>query len=196
MPSIASSKVVMTTILSQRKAGPWKRDNEKTNSKEQTAFYNRFQPSAGPSNETAIDVMWLSPTETKDEEFGCFVAVGLGKVLKKGILFPLAGNEITSSGAGDSHTSDIVYISDSCYSRILNSINKRNPTAFAIAEVTESELEDDNLGLEQFLGSESDGDDGVHEANTFLYPPEGIADIRSRRERPVRKRNFDDMVYY
>ena len=30
MPSIASSKVTMTTILSQRKAGPWKRDFEKT----------------------------------------------------------------------------------------------------------------------------------------------------------------------
>ena len=45
--------------------------------------------------------------------------------------------------------SDIAYISaDSCYSCILNSINKRNPIAFAIAEVTESELEDDNLGLE------------------------------------------------
>ena len=29
MPSIASSKVTMTTILSQRKAGPWKRDVEK-----------------------------------------------------------------------------------------------------------------------------------------------------------------------
>ena len=50
---------------------------------------------------------------------------------------------------------DIVYISaDSCYSHILNSINKRNPTAFAIAEVTESQLEDDNLRLEQFLDSE------------------------------------------
>ena len=30
MPSIASSKVTMTTILSQRKAEPWKRDIEKT----------------------------------------------------------------------------------------------------------------------------------------------------------------------
>ena len=31
---------------------------------------------------------------------------------------------------------DIVYISaDGCYSCILNSIDKRNPTAFAIAEV-------------------------------------------------------------
>ena len=44
-----------------------------------------------------------------------------------------------------------MYISaDSRYSRILNSINKRNLTAFAIAEVTESELEDDNLGLNKF----------------------------------------------
>ena len=30
MPSIASSKVTMTTILLLRKAGPWKRDIEKT----------------------------------------------------------------------------------------------------------------------------------------------------------------------
>ena len=30
MPSIASSKVTMTMILSQRKVGPWKRDIEKT----------------------------------------------------------------------------------------------------------------------------------------------------------------------
>ena len=29
MPSIATSKVTMTTVLSQRKAGPWKRDIEK-----------------------------------------------------------------------------------------------------------------------------------------------------------------------
>ena len=62
---------------------------------------------------------------------------------------------------------------------ILNSINK-NPTAFAIAEVTESELEDDNLGLEQFLDSEFDGVDGGHEANAVLHPPEGIAEFRSR----------------
>ena len=100
-------------------------------------------------NEMAIDVMWLSPTETIDEEFGCFVTVGLGMVLKKGILFPLARKDVTTSVAGDSNPSDIVYISDSCNSRILNSIKKRNPTAFAIAEVTESELEDDNLGLKQ-----------------------------------------------
>ena len=117
-------------------------------------------------------------------------------VLKKAILFPLARNDVTTSVAGDSNPSDFVYISDSCYSRILNSINKRNPTAFAIAEVTESELEDDNLGLEKFLDNEFDGVDGGHEANTVLHPPEGIAEIRSRRERGVRKRNFDDMVYY
>ena len=66
-------------------------------------------------NEMAIDVMWLSPTETIDEEFGCFVTVGLGMVLKKGILFPLARNDITTSVAGDSNPSDIVHISDSCY---------------------------------------------------------------------------------
>ena len=30
MPSIASSKVTKTTILLQRKEGPWKRDIEKT----------------------------------------------------------------------------------------------------------------------------------------------------------------------
>ena len=30
MPSITSSKVTMTTILSQRKTGPWKREFEKT----------------------------------------------------------------------------------------------------------------------------------------------------------------------
>ena len=48
MPLIASGKVTMTTILSQRKAGPWKRDLKKR--KEQTAFYDRFQPSAGLGN--------------------------------------------------------------------------------------------------------------------------------------------------
>ena len=79
--------------------------------------------------------------------------------------------------AGDSNQSDIVYISDSGYSRILNLINKRNPTAFAVAEVTESELEDDNLGLEQFLDSEFNGVDGGHEANAVCHPPEGIAEI-------------------
>ena len=29
MPTIASSKVTVTTILSQRKEGPWKQDAEK-----------------------------------------------------------------------------------------------------------------------------------------------------------------------
>ena len=70
-----------------------------------------------------------------------------------------------------------MYISDSGYSHILNLINKRNPTAFAVAEVTESELEDDNLGLEQFLDSEFDGVDGGHEANAVCHPLEGIAEI-------------------
>ena len=65
-----------------------------------------------------------------------------------------------------------MYISaDSCYSRILKSINKRNPTAFAIAEVTESELEHDNLGLEQFLDSEFAGVDGEHEVSAVLHFP-------------------------
>ena len=92
---------------------------------------------------------------------------------------------------------DIVHISaNSCYSCILNSINKRNPTAFAIVEVTESELEDDNLGLEQFLDSEFDGVDGGHEASAVLHSVEGIAEIRSHRERGVRKQNFKDMAYY
>ncbi|PFX12611.1 hypothetical protein AWC38_SpisGene23399 [Stylophora pistillata] len=140
-----------------------------------------------PNETAAIDVMWLFPTETIDEEFGCFVAVGLGMVLKKGILFPLGGYDFNASVACDSDQSDIVYISDSYYSRILNSINKRNPTAFAIAEVTEAELEDDNLGLEQILDSEFDGVDGGHEENVVLHPQEGIAEIRSRRERGVRK---------
>ena len=116
---------------------------------------------------------------------------------KKGILFSLAGNDINASVAGDNNQIDIAYISDSCYSRILNSINKRNPTAFANAEVTEAELEDDNLGLEQFLDSEFDGVDGGHKANAVLHLSEGIAEIRSRirREKGVRMRNFDDMVY-
>ena len=88
-----------------------------------------------------------------------------------------------------------MYISaDLCYSHSLNSINKRNPTAFTIAEVIESE--DDNLGLEQFLDSEFDGVDGEHEASAVLHSPEGIAEIRNHRERGVRKRNFDDMAYY
>ena len=48
-------------------------------------------------------------------------------------------------------------------------LDKRNPTAFAIAEVTESELEDDNLGLELFLDSEFDGVDGGHEASAVRH---------------------------
>ena len=35
---------------------------------------------------------------------------------------------------------------------------------------------------------------GGHEANTVLHPPEGIAEIRSCRERGARKRKFHDMV--
>ena len=67
---------------------------------------------------------------------------------------------------------------------------QKNATAFAIAEVTESELEDDNLGLEQFLDSEFDGVDGGHKASAVLHFPEGIAEIRSHRVRGVRKRYF------
>ena len=90
-----------------------------------------------------------------------------------------------------------MYISaDLCYWHSLNLINKRNPTAFAIAEVIESELEDNNLGLEQFLDSEFDGVDREHKASDVLHSPEGIAEIRNHRERDVRKRNFDDMAYY
>ena len=79
-----------------------------------------------------------------------------------------------------------MYISaNSCYSRILKSINKRNPTAFAIAEVTESELEDDNLEIEQFLDSEFDCVDGGHETSAVVHSPEGIAEIRSHIEKGV-----------
>ena len=46
MPSNASRKVTTTTILLQRKAGPWNETLEKR--KEQTVFYDRFQPSVGP----------------------------------------------------------------------------------------------------------------------------------------------------
>ena len=107
------------------------------------------------------------------------MAVGLGMVLKKGILFPLGGNDINTS-----RRAWLVIVTKTilCSSRtrvirtILNSINK-NPTAFAIAKVTESELEDDNLGLEQFLDSEFDGVDGGHEANAVCHPLEGIAEI-------------------
>ena len=48
MPSIASSKVTMTTILSQRKASPGNETLKKR--KKQTTFYDRFQHSAGPGN--------------------------------------------------------------------------------------------------------------------------------------------------
>ena len=46
------------------------------------------------------------------------------------------------------------------------------------------------MGLEQFLDSECDGVGGGHEASAVLYSPEGIAEIRSLRQRSVRKRNF------
>ena len=49
-PAMHLTKVTMTTILSQRKAGPWKRDIEKT--KGADSIYNRFQPLAGPGNKS------------------------------------------------------------------------------------------------------------------------------------------------
>ena len=56
MPLIASSKVTMTMILSQRiKRGPGNETLKKW--KEQTAFYDRFQPSAGPSIKEKIIIM-------------------------------------------------------------------------------------------------------------------------------------------
>ena len=41
-----------------------------------------------------MNVLWYSFTETIDKKFGCFVAEGSGRVLKKGILFPLSDNDI------------------------------------------------------------------------------------------------------
>ena len=91
---------------------------------------------------------------------------------------PLVGVEVDSSTPALFKKGEFLAVKpgfeiNACYSRILKSTNKRNPTAFAIAEVIESELEDDYLGLEQFLDSESDGVDGGHEENTVLHPPEG-----------------------
>ena len=62
MPSIASSKVTMTTILSQRKAGPGNETLKKR--KEQTAFYDRFQPLAPVTNQKPIICVacaWVVP---------------------------------------------------------------------------------------------------------------------------------------
>lgn len=55
-----------------------------------------------------VNVMWLSATETTNEDFGCFMAVGSGTVSKK--RFPLEDNDLTISEAGDSNTSEVVYI--------------------------------------------------------------------------------------
>ena len=92
---------------------------------------------------------------------------------KKGILFPLEDNDLTIGDAGDRNTSDIVYISDTCYSCILNSLNKRNPTASAVAEVNQSELENDNLGPEHFLGDVDGGDEAI----AILHDVVGMAEI-------------------
>ena len=56
IPSIASSKVTMTTILSQRKAGPWKRDIEKTKGTATTTTMlkrNELSKFSGLLNESA-----------------------------------------------------------------------------------------------------------------------------------------------
>ena len=58
---------------------------------------------------------------------------------------------------------------------------KSNSFCNCRSKTVESELEDDNLGLEQFLESEVAGVDGGHEANAL---------IRSRRQRGVRKRSL------
>ena len=58
---------------------------------------------------------------------------------------------------------------------------KSNSFCNCRSKTVESELEDDNLGLEQFLDSEVTGVDGGHEANAL---------IRSRRQRGVRKRSL------
>ena len=52
MPSIALSKVTKTTILFSGKRGPGNETLKKR--KERTAFYNRFQPSAGPGKKIVI----------------------------------------------------------------------------------------------------------------------------------------------
>ena len=113
-------------------------------------------------NETEINVLWFSFTETTDEQFGCFAAIGSGRVLKKEILFPLSDND----------NNDIIHLTDTCCSRILNSINPQTPTACATAEFVESESE------------------------YVKYIDVEATEIRSRRERGIRKRRNEDMVYY
>ena len=90
-----------------------------------------------------MNVLWYSFTETTDEQCGCFVAVGSGRVFKKGILFPLSDNDITTW-----NNNDIIHLKDTCYSRILNSINPQTTTHVAVAEFVESENQEQNDQLQ------------------------------------------------
>ena len=64
MPSIASSKDTMTTILSQRKVGPWKRDIKKTKGTDSNFM---TCSSAGPGNKLdQVDELLLY-SKQKDE---------------------------------------------------------------------------------------------------------------------------------
>ena len=132
-------------------------------------------------SETDINVLWYSFTETTDDQFGCFVAVGTGRVLKKGILFALSDTDITTRD-----NDDIIHLTDTCYSRILNSLNPQTPTASAAAEFAESESQEFNQ-LQRESSVESQHVEYIDIERT---------EIRSRRERCVRKRRNEDMVYY
>ena len=133
-------------------------------------------------NETGMNVLWYSFTETTDEQFGCFVAVGSRKVLKKGILFPLSDTDITTRD-----NNDIIHLTDTCYSQILNSLNSQTPTACAVAEFVEYENQEQNDQLQTECPVESEH---------VEYLDIEATEIRSRRERGVRKRRNEDMVYY
>lgn len=55
-------------------------------------------------NETETSALWYSFTETSDQNFGCFVAVAYGGVLKRRVMFPLSDNDITTRNNNDCYT--------------------------------------------------------------------------------------------
>ena len=81
----------------------------------------------------------------------------------------------------------VIHLTDTCFSRILNSINPQTPTTCTVAEFIASESQEHN----DQLHTESPVEGGHVE-----YIDVEATEIRSRRNRDIRKRTNEDMVYY
>ena len=81
----------------------------------------------------------------------------------------------------------VIHLTDTCFSQILNSINPQIPTTCTVAEFVANENQEQNDQLQT---------ESPVEGEHVEYIDVEATEIRSRRNRGIRKRINQDMVYY